>query len=750
MIRSIFFAALIWQACSPIFAQETDSARVAAGRGSYTTERPSTIKALPEKIYTTDWSVPVPTNQWWSSILWEPHSSNLFPHPLGMVCHEGGLSVGYPGAAIVASPDAIMGAGVSANGDVNIGLKNGDVSENTGFAETVVAEHSQWFIETEFADNAAVLRTRFGHGSPFVFCTHENSIPRLTFAEKPLLWFGKNGDKTIGITVRGNHYGLFAATGSSWSQVDETTVSCLESKGYFTIGLLPDNSPSTLKWFEKLAHNHVVDTELTFSIEDGNLRSAYRFETRAMEGDGSETIFALYPHHWKYSNAELSSFQYDSVRGKMKVASGDGFKTSVPIQGVLPILPADGIQDRDRLIAYLRQEANRKPPKFRDTYWEGKHLGSLATLAGIAEAVEDAKLEAKFVGELKRRLENWFTASIGEVSPLFHYDANWTTLIGSKPSFGSDDQLNDHHFHYGYFIRAAAEIARRDQAWAKAWGPMVEMLIRDIASNSNGEELFPRLRCFDVYAGHSWASGNAKFADGNNQESSSESMNAWYGMMLWGEATGNDQVRDTGVMLFNTERVAIEEYWFDVSGDNFPKDFPNVALGMVWGGKGAFATWFSEEIDCIHGINWLPFTPASIYMGRFPNYVKANHDDIIERRKSGRDYNQGWGDLVAMFGALHDATALTEHLNANPDCKIESGNTRAFMYQWAQTLTHFGQNDASVTADYPFANVFRQSGKKWWVIYNFRDEPLSVTFSDGTILRSNQRGIKTKSELQNE
>ena len=164
--------------------------------------------------------------------------------------------------------------------------------------------------------------------------------------------------------------------------------------------------------------------------------------------------------------------------------------------------------------------------------------------------------------------------------------------------------------------------------------------------------MFPYLRCFDKYAGHSWASGDANFADGNNQESSSESMNAWYGMILWGQATGDTTVRDTGLFLFNTERTAVEEYWFDVSGTNFPKDFPNVALGMVWGGKGAFATWFSGDIDCIHGINWLPFTPASIYMGRYPDYVKKNHDRIVEKRKGGSDYNNGWGDLVVMFNAL--------------------------------------------------------------------------------------------------
>lgn len=63
---------------------------------------------------------------------------------------------------------------------------------------------------------------------------------------------------------------------------------------------------------------------------------------------------------------------------------------------------------------------------------------------------------------------------------------------------------------------------------------MVDLLIRDIASTDRSDPLFPYLRCFDKYAGHSWASAEANFADGNNQESSSESLNAWYGLILWG------------------------------------------------------------------------------------------------------------------------------------------------------------------------------------------------------------------------
>jgi hypothetical protein len=152
---------------------------------------------------------------------------------------------------------------------------------------------------------------------------------------------------------------------------------------------------------------------------------------------------------------------------------------------------------------------------------------------------------------------------------------------------------------------------------------------------------------------------------------------------------------------------------------------------MVWGGKGAFATWFSGDIDHIHGINWLPFTPASIYMGRHPDYVKKNFDRIVSRRLEGRDFNNGWGDLVVMFGALHDPAAAAAYLDKNPACTIEGGNTHAFMDHWIGTLHTLGINDSKVTSNHPFTNIYQKNGRKTYAAYNFGREPLNVAFSDG-------------------
>lgn len=656
----------------------------------------------------------------------------MFPHPLGMVCFEGGLSIGYPGAAIVAASSSIMGGGISKNGDVVIGHSAADK-----FPDARLADFSRWFVTAEFATQKASLQTTFGHGSPFVFCRINGGSPRLQFAVKPIVWSGDEKSSVLGITVRGNHYGLFGAKGSHWRQSQPTEFVSEKGKDYFSVALLPDKQPETLQLFAKHAHNHVIDTEVDYRVREGRALTSYKFSTKAMEGsaEGSAdgTIYSLYPHQWKYSDARLTKFTYRSVRGTMKVATGEGYNTSIPIQGVLPILPAEGIPDRKRMRAYLQGEADKKQTSFGDTYWEGKHLGKLATLSGIAESIDAPELQKQFVDEIRRRLEDWLTASDGESSPLFYYDEKWGTLIGSRPSYGSDSELNDHHFHYGYFIRAAAEVSRLDRAWMEKWGPMVQELVDDIAE-LEAEKKYPQLRCFDVYAGHSWASGHAKFGDGNNNESSSESMNAWYGLMQWGTLRGLPRLTEQATCLFNTERTAIEEYWFDVSGTNFPEDFPNVALGMVWGGKGAFATWFSGEIDHIHGINWLPFTPASMYMGRHPAYVKKNHDRIIDRRKAGRDYNEGWGDLILMFGALSDSKSAAKYIDANPSTKVESGNSRAFMYHWIHTIDRLGVNDASITADHPYVNVYSKNGKKTYAAYNFGDGPLKVEFSDGVTM----------------
>ncbi len=735
-------------------------AEAAPGGGSYRLSRPQPCKPLPETIYVAE-AVrgPIITNQWFSSLVWQPFSQNIFAHPLALRFSEKGLSLVYHGSRLRADKSGIFGVGPGPEGEMTIalaapgdggrqggavgttaGATRGSVSGSSGavqmgerFRDARCAGWSDWFVEAELSAGAAKLKASFGHGSPMVFCRAEGADPVISFGRVPKVFAGAAGASAVGFSLEDRHYALFAPGGGRIAPVEPQrwTIALPRGKDYFTVAALPDDRPETFALFARHAHNHVTDTRLEYRVEGGKLHSVYRFTVKQLEGRAPGAIFALYPHQWKYTTDRLTPLTYQSVRGLMKVGTGESFSTVVPIHGVLPFLPGEGLSaaERARLIELLGEEAALAPERFRDTYWEGKHLGRLATLAGSAEAVGQSELRQKFLGEIRRRLEHWFTAAPDKQQAVFYYDRRWGTLVGSPPSYGSDLPLNDHHFHYGYFIRAAAEAARDDPAWGRRWAPMVELAIRDIASTDRNDRMFPYLRCFDKYAGHSWASGDANFADGNNQESSSEALNAWYGMILWGAVMDKPEIRDAGLMLFNTERTAVEEYWFDVSGENYPPDFPQVALGMVWGGKGAFATWFSGDIDCIHGINWLPFTPASLYMGRHPDYVRKNFERIVAQRKGGTDFNTGWGDLVLMFGALADPAAAAARYAEQPQLKIEAGNSRAFLHHWICTLKNLGRIDASVSADQPLFAAFVRDGRRTLAAYNASQKPLTTTFA---------------------
>ena len=60
----------------------------------------------------------------------------------------------------------------------------------------------------------------------------------------------------------------------------------------------------------------------------------------------------------------------------------------------------------------------------------------------------------------------------------------------------------DHHFHYGYFVGAAAAVASQNPGWYKAYlEPAVKALIRDYANNNKADNMFPFARHKDWYTG---------------------------------------------------------------------------------------------------------------------------------------------------------------------------------------------------------------------------------------------------------
>lgn len=706
---------------------------VTVGAGSYSTTLPSGEigpqnftgqNILPKE--STSFSQPVQTNDFWSSLIFpffgNPHSGKLIAHPLSMQAKSSGLELSYTSQHVLATAAPGTDYLYPYVVQMTVGVSGLNASDTKTFS------YDDWTVTAEWIDGDKSMYATLGHGLPFVYFEIYGGDAAISFPGNPSVWYNQNG--VLGVTVDGRHYGIFAPSGSSWN-TSGTFTSALNGKDYLSVALLPDNSQATLEDFKSRAYAFVTNSlvEWDYNETTSELTSTYSYTTvlkDSAEGNINETVSALYRHQWMHVNEPLTNYSYVSPRGEMKVFAGNSFSTRLKFQGVLPALPNQGDYNPEilkSLVSEVADESLNAGP----SYENGKAMARFANLVHIADQMGLETERDYFLASLKTRLEDWFTVG-GEQE--YSYNENWDVLTGYPSGFGADNQINDHHFHMSYAIVSAATIAQYDPEWAaqEEWGGMVNMLIRDANNWSREDPLFPFLRSYDIYAGHSWAAGHGDFAEGNNQESSSESMNFASAVVLWGEVTDQPEIRDMGIFLYATETTAVEQYWFDVDEEVFPEDYPHDAIGMVWGSKGVHATWFGGDPEFVHGINLLPITSGSLYLGRHPEHVVKNYNEVVAER--GGQPNK-WKDIFWQYLALADANQALTYYLADPDYEAFDGESKAHTMHWLYNMKRMGQVDTSVTANIPTYAVFKKSDANTYVAYNAGSSERLVSFSDG-------------------
>ncbi|TDQ48244.1 glycosyl hydrolase [Actinorugispora endophytica] len=711
---------------------------VQVGAGSYTTTPPAGASGpgdlngapVSPKV-TADFDKPVATNDWWSSLIFQrypdnPYGENLYAHPLSFKARSDGLEIGH-----TATPQ-IVADGLKYeyphSPDLTLGVQGLDAPSAR------VADYSDWTVTADLSDSSRTLRATVGQGLPFAYADVSGGPVRVEFSAAPTIWHQDGG--VLGATVNGRHYALFAPSGTAWSGSGTVLTADVGAEGYASVAALPD--PADLDTYAEHAYSFVTGSTLTYDYDPdaATLTSRYGVTTEAREGSSQGTLLALYPHQWKESDTPLTDLEYASPRGPMRVVEGDHFTTELTTQGVLPSLPTVDSADHQRLRALIDAELDADDPwkGATDTYWSGKALGRLAQLVPIADSIGYDAGRDELLGLLKGRMEDWLTADGDGDDAQFHYNSQWDTLIGYPASFGSDSELNDHDFHYGYFVTAAATIARYDRAWIgqDQWGAMVETVLKDANNPDRGDDRFPWMRSFSPYAGHGWASGHAGFAAGNNQESSSEAMHFAASTALLGSLTGDDELRDLGVYMHTTQASAMSRYWQNSDGDNFPDAFAHDVVGMVWGDGGDHRIWWDGSPEELYGINYLPITAGSLYLGHDTEHAAAMHDSLVSRL--GRD-PQVWREIHWAHQALSDPQGALSGFEAQWQAyEPESGSSKAHTYQWLSTLAEVGTVDTSVTADTPHYAVFTKDGTRTHAAFNAGTQPITVTFSDGAEL----------------
>lgn len=550
------------------------------------------------------------------------------------------------------------------------------------------------------------------------------------------IWYSADG--MAGVTIRGVHYGIFAPPGAQWAVTETGLKSDLAGADSFAAAVLPEKSVAALQLFAAHADDRVTGSTIDFAYDPATDSVTQTFSVTTQTGE--DPLSALYRHQWINTDEPLTGHSYQSARGEMKLARDSDFTVTYDASPMLPVLPlldaTATAQVRALLQADVAELASRpiKIP-FQDTYTAGKELGRLAELAQIANQIGESAARDAYLAVMKSELEDWFTAGSG-TDKMFAYNAEWGTLQGYPASFDTEKQLNDHNFHYGYFVQAAATIAMFDPEWASSdrWGAMVDLLVADVANADRGNDQFPWLRSLDPYAGHSWASGHGAFQAGNNNESSSEALNFSAALSLWGAVTGRSDARDLGMAMHTVESAAVLQYWFDVDRAVFPDEFPHEAVGMVWGDGASHTTWFSDNPEMIHGINLMPVSAStSLHLATHQDEILANYADMAAESGGAPRY---WKNIHWEYLALADPERALTAAQADPSYSLNEGGSgsRAQTLHWISSLAALGTLNDEVRADSPFHAVFTKNGINTYVAYNPGAEELVVRFTDGRSL----------------
>lgn len=492
-------------------------------------------------------------------------------------------------------------------------------------------------------------KTHLVKGSPFITVVFEGTTPIISSKAMQIL----NVDVKIFKGSLGVQYILTLGNFQKWllycsepivfSWKDNILSGLSPIRGVVRVAILPNQNPENA--FEKLiayVQKYPTGANMTLSYGFNQGIVTYNFNT---VGSGPLLMYSL-PHHSQImtypidseeqKQAQLALSPIWSIKGKLKVLISDSWK----LQYVLPkvdwhysLTEKLSTVQLDEIAKNMLLDIKQILPASPDSYGFGKQVARMARLALIADflGIPDARQQA--LSAIESSLGTWLQ-SLNANALLYDktYGGVITTngLADPMSEYGTG-WYNDHHFHYGYFIYAAAVIARFDTAFWESNKSAIDTIVRDICNPDATDPDFPFARHKDFFDGHSWASGLFQQANGKGQESSSEAINAYYAVYLYGLATGYEDLKKFASLLLAMEIHSTQTYWH-ITSDNIYD--PIFAVGRMVGNVGALdvtqSTWFGNEPEYVHGINLMPVTPATSLLFDQP-FVELQWS-VLERR----------------------------------------------------------------------------------------------------------------------
>ncbi|ADQ45030.1 coagulation factor 5/8 type domain protein [Caldicellulosiruptor kronotskyensis 2002] len=735
---------------------------VSVGKGSYLIDDVNCAQPRYPKYVTKNIKTPIPSNDWWTSVIYKRLSDGMPALPLVYWYFDNGLGF-YYASDLFTAPN---------NGGMDTKCRNMDLFVNTssiiGTPSAKLDGYGDWSVTVVFSDDdTPKMRSTLVKGSPYVYNTFTDPNSVEVWSPSLVCIFDENGNPILtndGDSITTDHigvevtnvntapepktlvrsYGIFAPPGTVFTRVgSKIKIKLGSGENYLVIGLLPERK--NLNYLYQHAYAFVIDTTVSYRFDQSTSTVYTTFTDKVVlkrQGFSSQTLMALFPTQWKYTNASFAPVTYNSARGLMKVIEGNSFTTQLKFYGITPSFgePIESnTYSREKMKEYLNafKESVSRDYWVADPYWQGKKTHPLAMGILIAEQIGDYETRDLFISILRKILINWLTYDGNDDYPYYtYYSSSWGTLNGDGGDHGMAINLSDHHFLWGYFIFPAAVLASYDKNFVRDYGGMIEHMIRDCMNPSKTDSMYPYMRNFDPYESHSWAGGYGDNQSGNNQESTSEATFAWAGLYLWGLVTGNDTYRDAGIWGFTSEVNAIEQYWFNYDQDNWAEDYASGAVGILWGTAYTNGTYFSANPCCIYGIHWLPVTPVLTYLGYKPEIAARIYsmfrNDLEKYVANNPNDPEGWFHITWAYQSLFDPEGV---MNKWDDSKLPD-DERFNTYWFVQNMSAKGYRSTEIWSNnWTCYQVFKKDGKYSAVVWNPLDSVQYVEFcnKDGVV-----------------
>ncbi|RLN74260.1 hypothetical protein BBJ28_00009016 [Nothophytophthora sp. Chile5] len=657
-------------------------------------------------------SRPIPTNNWWGNMIAstdadddvvQPVWTNPYSLSPSIASAPYGLTANYPYTT------RKFGGGLTGNGDAEMYYLHGQVPEfsfsaaefsNISLPKFEVFDWDDLSVQVRFAtrhDASKKIELTLVSGMAFVTAQYSALTPRFETVYAILTINGLSTTEAGNLPITDHRFVLEFGNGATWIlyfpapvtlQLDGLSALQMASPytGLARVALIPDASEKEIRIFDRTA---------SCILEGGSVQAhdensyAYKWQT---SGDCETHGMLHYAQVHHVDSLDRSTAveaegvaAHSTTRGLMQ---GLVTKTSppewqfvedadFPVDFYPPRHPDASVVEaydmKRTLIADI--DANWSIPLGESYYFSGKaaqKYASLCLMAGDSAIVgeEDTTLLPHCLTKLEHVLAPFLDNSW---TYALNYDTVYRGVLSSQgfalndanADFGNT-MYNDHHYHYGYWVVAAAIVNKLDPSWPGLveLNRMTGFLIRDVANPSEEDPHFPKFRSLDWFRGHSYSHGVTAFGDGKDEESTSEDMNFLYGLTLFGKATGDLQLETIGKLLVKLNSRAIQTYFLLEDGNRAHPDRyrDNKVMGILFDNKVNYATWFSGEKYAIHGIQMIPATPVTEFV-RTHDFVEQEWNQVLSRETIVLDDDQEnpWLSLLYLnYATVDKALALSK------------------------------------------------------------------------------------------